>query len=140
MSRKINVLIVEDSAFYRQQISSMLRQSPNIEVIGMVNDGTEAITFISKTLPDVIALDLEMPRMDGFTFLRWLMANKPIPVLVISSLSESTNIFKALGSFAMSRKTKRWKALQGFAKSTSRSLTPQTAPDLARACSRWVGT
>ncbi len=96
MSRKINVLIVEDSAFYRQQISSMLKQSPNIEVIGMVNDGTEAITFISKTLPDVIALDLEMPRMDGFTFLRWLMANKPVPVLVISSLSESSNVFKAL--------------------------------------------
>lgn len=64
-------------------------------------NGNEAIRFVTRSKPDVITLDLEMPMMDGFTFLRWLMTNAPIPVVVISSRSESNNIFKALESGAV---------------------------------------
>ena len=109
-NRKIKVLIVDDSAFYRQSLIAMLRDCPDIEVIGSVADGSEAMRFVLKQRPDVITLDLEMPQMDGFTFLRWLMRNKPIPVLVISSQSEATSVFKALELGAadfMAKPTKR---------------------------------
>jgi len=94
--KPIRVLIVEDSAFYRQAIAGMLKSSPYVEVVGSVTDGREAIKALPLLHPDVITLDLNMPNMDGFTFLRWLMLNQPLPVLVISSHSESTNVFRAL--------------------------------------------
>jgi len=93
---KIKVLVVDDSAFYRQSIISMLKTFPDIGVIGSVANGNEAMRFVIKEKPDVITLDLEMPEMDGFTFLRWLMRNEPIPVLVISGQSEAASVFKAL--------------------------------------------
>jgi two-component system chemotaxis response regulator CheB len=90
---RIKVLIVDDSAFYRQTLTGILKSSPRLDVIGTVPNGSEAIRFVSRSKPDVITLDLEMPTMDGFTFLRWLMTNMPIPVVVISSRSESNNVF-----------------------------------------------
>ena len=93
---KIKVLVVDDSAFYRQSIISMLKSSSEIEVIGCSGNGNDAIRFIHKEQPDVITLDLEMPEMDGFTFLRWVMRNNPLPVLVISSESEANNVLKSL--------------------------------------------
>ncbi|HET6464669.1 MAG TPA: chemotaxis response regulator protein-glutamate methylesterase [Nitrospiria bacterium] len=93
---RIKVLIVDDSAFYRQTLTGILKTSPHLDVVGAVPNGSEAIRFVSRSKPDVITLDLEMPTMDGFTFLRWLMANMPLPVVVISSRSESNNVFKAL--------------------------------------------
>lgn len=88
--------MVDDSAFYRQTLSGFLKEDPRIEVVGAVSDGGEAIRFIGQNHPDVITLDLEMPKMDGFTFLRWLMANDPIPVVVVSSRSEANQVLKAL--------------------------------------------
>lgn len=96
MNKKIRVLVVDDSAFNRQSIAAMLQSSPNIEVVDAVADGREAIKSVSIHKPDVITLDLEMPNMDGFTFLRWLMANNPIPVIVISSQSDTKSVFTAL--------------------------------------------
>lgn len=96
MNKKIRVLVVDDSAFNRQSIAAMLQSSPNIEVVDAVADGREAIKSVSIHKPNVITLDLEMPNMDGFTFLRWLMANNPIPVIVISSQSDTKNVFTAL--------------------------------------------
>ena len=95
-SRPIKVLIVDDSAFFRQTFSSMLKTSLGIKVAGVVAGGTETIRFLSMEKVDVITLDLEMPRMDGFTLLRWLMANHPLPVVVVSSCSDMENVFKAL--------------------------------------------
>lgn len=95
-NKKIKVLIVDDSAFYRQTLSEMLKRSSKINVIGVLSDGTDTIRFLSKNKPDVIVLDLEMPAMDGFTLLRWLMSNSPLPVLVVSAHSEKSNVFKAL--------------------------------------------
>jgi two-component system, chemotaxis family, protein-glutamate methylesterase/glutaminase len=87
-SGKIKVLIVDDSAVVRQALQSILSTDPHIEVLGTAADPFFAAKKIAKEVPDVITLDIEMPRMDGLTFLRKLMAQHPIPVVVISSLTE----------------------------------------------------
>lgn len=89
MSKKIKVLIVDDSALVRQTLSSILSGDPQIEVIGMAQDPVVAVQKIAEQLPDVITLDIEMPRMDGITFLKKLMSQHPIPVVICSSLAES---------------------------------------------------
>jgi two-component system chemotaxis response regulator CheB len=93
---KIKALVVDDSAYNRTVIGGMLSSDPGIEVVGSAMDGVDAIAKTLRLKPDVITLDLEMPNMDGFTFLRWLMKERPTPVLVISSLSDSRSVFRAL--------------------------------------------
>jgi len=88
MSNKIKVLIVDDSAVVRQTLSSILSSDPEIEVIGVAADPYFAANKIAHDVPDVITLDIEMPRMDGLTFLRKIMTQHPIPVVIISSLTE----------------------------------------------------
>lgn len=90
------VLVVDDSAFYRQSLAMMLKDIPGIEVIGAATDGLEAIQLVTKHRPSLITLDLEMPRMDGFGFLRWLMRSMPTPVLVVSAASGASGAFQAL--------------------------------------------
>jgi two-component system chemotaxis response regulator CheB len=85
---KIRVLIVDDSASVRETMSEILRSDPEIEVMGTASDPFVAARRIQDEVPDVITLDVEMPRMDGITFLRKLMAQHPIPVVVCSSLAE----------------------------------------------------
>ncbi|MBL7969242.1 MAG: chemotaxis response regulator protein-glutamate methylesterase [Prolixibacteraceae bacterium] len=98
MSRKIKVLIVDDSASVRNTLIQILEQDSEIDIIGAVNDPYEAVSKIAQDLPDVITLDIEMPRMDGLTFLGKLMKQHPIPVVVISSVANeaSENGIKAL--------------------------------------------
>jgi two-component system chemotaxis response regulator CheB len=89
MNRKIRVLVVDDSALVRKTITDTLQMDPDIEVVGVANDPLIAIDKIPKLQPDVLTLDMEMPRMDGLTFLRKLKSeNSPIPVVVISSLTQ----------------------------------------------------
>jgi len=89
MSEKtIRVLIVDDSAVVRQSLSDILSADPQIEVIGTAADPFVAAERISQQLPDVITLDIEMPRMDGLTFLEHIMSQHPIPVVICSSLAE----------------------------------------------------
>lgn len=85
---KIKVLIVDDSALVRQFLSETLSADPSIEVIGTALDPIFAFSKIMKDKPDVITLDVEMPRMDGLTFLHKLMNSYPIPVVMISSLTK----------------------------------------------------
>jgi two-component system chemotaxis response regulator CheB len=92
----LRVLVVDDSVFNRRSIGEILAQSPEIEVVGKAADGEEALRLVSSLKPDCITLDLEMPRMDGFTFLRILMTKMPTPVVVVSSYSQKENVFKAL--------------------------------------------
>ena len=92
----LKVLVVDDSAVNRRSISQMLLGMPHLQVVGKAANGEEALRLVRITEPDVITLDLEMPKMDGFTFLRILMAKHPLPVLVISSYSQQENVFKAL--------------------------------------------
>lgn len=85
------VLIIDDSAVVRQALLAILSKDPDLQVIGTAPDPIAAAARIKKTLPDVITLDVEMPRMDGITFLRRLMAQKPIPVVMCSSLTSDTS-------------------------------------------------
>ncbi len=94
--KKIKVLVVDDSLQNRKALSGMLGESPGIEVVGAAADGEEAIEKVVRLKPDLITLDLEMPRMDGFTFLRWLMRVAPTPTLVISSRDDDRSVLTAL--------------------------------------------
>jgi two-component system chemotaxis response regulator CheB len=86
--QKIRVLIVDDSAIVRQTLSEVLSSDPEIEVIGTAGDPFVAADRIAEQVPDVITLDIEMPRMDGLTFLQKIMSQHPIPVVICSSLAE----------------------------------------------------
>lgn len=86
MTRKARVLIVDDSAVVRETLSDVIGRHPGLEVMGTAADPFQAAEKIRNEIPDVITLDVEMPRMDGITFLRRLMAQRPIPVVVCSSL------------------------------------------------------
>lgn len=85
--KKIRVLIVDDSAVVRQTLTSILESDSQIEVMGSASDPFFAAKKIQTEVPDVITLDIEMPRMDGLTFLKKIMSQHPIPVVVISSLT-----------------------------------------------------
>ncbi|HAO92996.1 MAG: chemotaxis response regulator protein-glutamate methylesterase [Deltaproteobacteria bacterium GWC2_56_8] len=87
--RKIKVLIIDDSAVVRQVLSGIISSDPALEVMAMAADPFVAAEKIREALPDVITLDVEMPRMDGVTFLHKIMTQHPIPTIIISSLAES---------------------------------------------------
>ncbi|MBX3186305.1 MAG: chemotaxis-specific protein-glutamate methyltransferase CheB [Labilithrix sp.] len=95
-SSPIRLLVVDDSAYNRRNIADVFVGHDGVEVVGKAADGEEALRLASLLKPDVITLDLEMPRMDGFTFLRILMSRQPTPVIVVSSYSQKENVFKAL--------------------------------------------
>jgi two-component system chemotaxis response regulator CheB len=88
MTQKTRVLIVDDSAFVRQVLKEILESEPEIEVIGTAADPYAAVEHIRRQAPDVITLDVEMPRMDGLTFLDKIMSQHPIPVVICSTLTE----------------------------------------------------
>ncbi len=83
----IRVLVVDDSAFMRKAISMILEEDREIEVIGTARDGLEAIEKVKELKPDLVTLDVEMPRMDGITALKNIMKDTPLPVLMLSSLT-----------------------------------------------------
>jgi two-component system chemotaxis response regulator CheB len=83
----VRVLIVDDSAFMRNALSSMLAGDPGITVVGTARDGQEALEKIPLLKPDVVTMDIEMPRMDGLTALKNVMERHPLPVIMVSSLT-----------------------------------------------------
>lgn len=97
--RKIKVLVVEDSAFFRGLLVKYLNNDPAIEVVASAQDPFEARDMIVKYRPDVMTLDIEMPGMNGIEFLRKLMPQYPMPVVMISSLSD--RVFEALNAGAV---------------------------------------
>lgn len=103
MGRPVRVLIVDDSASVRQVLTEVLSSDSGIEVIGSAADPFIAAKRIQEEVPDVITLDVEMPRMDGITFLRKLMSQHPIPVVMCSSLTEegSETLMQALEAGAV---------------------------------------
>lgn len=88
-SRKIRVLVVDDSAIVRKLLADAIRQEPDMEVVGVAGDPFAARDLILQREPDVVTLDIEMPRMDGLTFLKRLMAHRPLPVIIVSSVTQS---------------------------------------------------
>ncbi len=86
--RRIKVLIVDDSALVRSLLTDILKADPGIEVVGVASDAHIAREKIKALNPDVLTLDVEMPKMDGITFLKNLMRLRPMPVVMVSSLTE----------------------------------------------------
>ncbi len=114
---RIRVLVIDDSAFSRRTLIRMLERSPLIEVADWAHDGQDALTKALQQPYDLVTLDLEMPRMDGFTFLRILMARRPTPVIVVSGRAGEQDVFRALELGAVDFVAKP---------------TPKAAPELAR--------
>jgi two-component system chemotaxis response regulator CheB len=94
--KPLRALVIDDSAYNRVTISRLLSSSPDIDVVATAVNGEDGIRQVMRHRPDVITLDLEMPVMDGFAFLRWLMANLPTAVIAVSSRSSDRSVFKAL--------------------------------------------
>ncbi|MCP4680329.1 MAG: response regulator, partial [Deltaproteobacteria bacterium] len=93
---KTKILVIDDSSYNRRALSNMFEGESDLKVVGKACNGKEGLQLVINEKPDVITLDLEMPEMDGFAFLRILMAKRPMPVIVISAHSEKENVFRAL--------------------------------------------
>ncbi len=83
----VKLLIVDDSAFMRNVLSTMLSSDPEIKIVGTARDGLEAIEKIGSLKPDIVTMDVEMPRMDGIAALRHIMETNPLPVIMVSSIT-----------------------------------------------------
>jgi two-component system, chemotaxis family, protein-glutamate methylesterase/glutaminase len=112
----IKVLVVDDSAVVRQVVGGLLQDQPDIEVVGTCSDPLLAQERMSRQWPDVIVLDVEMPRMDGITFLRKIMAERPTPVVICSTLTEAgaRTTLEAMSAGAVAIVTKPKLGLKNF--------------------------
>jgi two-component system chemotaxis response regulator CheB len=121
---KIKVMVVDDSAVVRQAMLEVLKTAPDIEVIGTASDPLFALQKMQAQWPDVITLDVEMPRMDGITFLKKLMAEHPTPVVICSSLTEkgAETTLQALAAGAVSIITKPKMGVKQFLQDASNDL------------------
>ena len=121
---KIKVMIVDDSALVRQVVSQALNNQPGIEVVATASDPLFALDKMKSLWPDVLVLDIEMPRMDGLSFLRKIMAEHPTPVIICSSLAESgaQATFDALSAGAVSIITKPKMGLKAFLEDASNDI------------------
>ena len=121
---RVKVLIVDDSAVVRQVLTAKLQEDPAIEVIGAASDPVFAMDRMRAQWPDVIVLDVEMPRMDGITFLKKLMAEHPTPVVICSTLTEkgAETTMQALAAGAVSIVTKPKLGLKQFLQDNSEDL------------------
>ncbi|MFN9528645.1 MAG: chemotaxis response regulator protein-glutamate methylesterase [Pseudomonadaceae bacterium] len=122
--KPIKVMIVDDSAVVRQVLASVLAADPSIEVLGTAADPLFALSKMEREWPDVIVLDVEMPRMDGITFLKKLMAERPTPVVICSTLTEkgASTTMQALAAGAVSIVTKPQVNLSKFLVNASDDL------------------
>ena len=84
----IRILVVDDSPFMRKSLQKMLEEAPDLRVVATARDGIDALEKIQEHKPDLVTLDIEMPRMDGLTCLKRIMAEHPMPVLMVSSLTQ----------------------------------------------------
>jgi len=124
MSKKIKVLVVDDSAVVRQVLSNMLSGQDDIEVIGTAADPLFAINKMRDEWPDVITLDIEMPRMNGITFLHKIMSSRPTPVVICASLTEkgATTTVEAMAAGAVAIFTKPTLGVKEFLLSSKQNL------------------
>ena len=122
--KKINVLVVDDSAVVRQVLTEQLASDPSIHVIAAVADPIFAMARMKIQWPDVVVLDVEMPRMDGLTFLRKIMDERPTPVVICSTLTErgAATTLDALSAGAVSTVTKPKIGLKRFLEDSSADL------------------
>ncbi len=124
MADPIRVLIVDDSAVVRQVMADILGHAPGIEVLATASDPLFAIERMKTGWPDVITLDVEMPRMDGITFLKKIMAERPTPVVVCSTLTGkgTETAMQALAAGAVAIITKPTLGLKDFLRDSADDL------------------
>lgn len=124
MSGRIKVMIIDDSAVVRQVLGAMLSEDPQLELIGVASDPVFAMERMRGNWPDVIVLDVEMPRMDGITFLKKLMSTRPTPVVICSTLTEkgAETTMQAMSAGAVSVVTKPKVGLKQFLQEDSEGL------------------
>ncbi len=122
--KTINVLVVDDSATVRQVMTDVLKKDPEIRVIGTASDPLFAMEHMKKQWPDVVTLDVEMPRMDGISFLKHLMSTHPTPVVICSSLTEkgAETTMQAMTAGAVSIVTKPQLGVKKFLEDSSSQL------------------
>ncbi|HWV16872.1 MAG TPA: chemotaxis response regulator protein-glutamate methylesterase [Cellvibrio sp.] len=122
--KKIKVLLVDDSAVVRQVLMGVLNSQSDIQVMGAASDPIFAMEKLAREWPDVIVLDVEMPRMDGITFLKKIMAEHPVPVVICSSLTEkgAETSLQALAAGAVEIITKPKIGLKNFLEDSSVQL------------------
>ena len=134
MAEKIKVMIVDDSALVRQVVSQALAADAGIEVIATASDPIFALEKMKARWPDVLIVDIEMPRMDGITFLKKVMAEHPTPVVICSSLAEqgAQATFEAMAAGAVSIITKPKLGLKSFLEDASNDIV-QAVRSAARA-------
>ncbi|HJV82012.1 chemotaxis response regulator protein-glutamate methylesterase [Noviherbaspirillum sp.] len=122
--KRIRVMVVDDSAVVRQVVTGLLESEPDITVIGAAADPLLALTRMKDEWPDVIVLDIEMPRMDGLTFLRKIMGERPTPVVICSTLTEkgAQTTIEAMAAGAVAVITKPKLGLKQYLKDTSDDL------------------
>jgi two-component system, chemotaxis family, protein-glutamate methylesterase/glutaminase len=106
MPMTYRLLIADDSPLYRLRLSQIFAASDRLQIVGLAANGREAIALIKERRPGVLVLDLEMPELDGFSVLRWVMKNTELPVVVCSGLSERESVFRALETGAVDFITK----------------------------------
>ena len=90
--RKINVLVAEDSTVTRMFLVHLLESDPQIRVIGAVNDGQAALDFVEEKTPDVVLMDIHMPRLDGFEATRRIMETRPVPIVICSATASAKDV------------------------------------------------
>jgi len=124
MSKRIKVMIVDDSALVRQVVSQAISREPDIEVIATAQDPVFAMEKMKSHWPDVLVVDIEMPRMDGLTFLKKVMAEHPTPVIICSSLAErGTQVtMEALAAGAVAIITKPKAGLKSFLEDSANDI------------------
>ena len=120
----IRVMVIDDSAVVRQVVTALLDDAPGIEVMAAVADPVLAIERLKHDWPDVIVLDVEMPRMDGITFLRMVMQQKPTPVVICSTLTErgAKTTLEAMAAGAVAIVTKPKLGLKQFLTASGEEL------------------
>ncbi len=142
----MRVLVVDDSAFHRLSLATALREFASISTVETASSGTEALRILGRADFDLVTLDIEMPGIDGFAVLRWIMANKPVPVLIVSEGANNRSVMAALdlGAFeVMGKPSPRaggredWRGHLGRALETATQLHLDTLR--ARAASTYLG-
>ena len=123
--KRIKVIVVDDSAVVRQVVTALLEADPEIQVLAAVADPILAMSRMAQQWPDVLVLDIEMPRMDGITFLKKIMAERPTPVVICSTLTEkgTQTSLAALSAGAVAIITKPKLGLKQFLTDASDDLT-----------------
>ncbi len=143
---RIKVMVIDDSAVVRQVLLGLLEADPGIEVMGAVADPLFAMERMKRQWPDVILLDVEMPRMDGITFLKKIMQEHPTPVIICSTLTEAgaATTVEALAAGAVTIITKPKVGLKQFLNEAAAELTSAVRvaarANISRLAARAVGT